>query len=153
MQVLAEFLQVLKWVQNSSEWGLPEFSSTEHTYIVKTGYEPIVKMRMDIWSSVSTLRVLCFLLFRWWRKPRLWWRMLRRRWIAWERKGRQTGMCLIWSPSTYSLGKENLVKRTGDSVLLSWSSLVGLLFVSCLIWYVFTKLESKSVNWKWQWNN
>ena len=93
--------------------------------------------------GLQWLMCLRFLLrCRWWRKPRPWWRVPRRRWIAWGGKGKQTGMCLIWSPSTYSLARGKLVRRTGDSVLI-WSSLARLLFVSWFDMIPFHKVGLK----------
>lgn len=79
-------------------------------------------------KHTDTQQLTCVLLLsRWWRKPRLWWKMLRRRWTAWERKEKQTDMCLIWSPSTYSPERGKPEKRTGGRVLCSWDGLARLL--------------------------
>lgn len=79
-------------------------------------------------KHTDTQQLTCVLLLsRWWRKPRLWWKMLRRKWTAWERKEKQTDMCLIWSPSTYSPERGKPGKRTGGRVLCSWDGLARLL--------------------------
>lgn len=46
-------------------------------------------------------------------------------------------MYLIWSLSIYFLERGKLVKRIGDSVFVSWNSLVRLLFVFCfgMVWF------------------
>lgn len=74
--------------------------------------------------------------------------MLRRRWIAWGRKGRQTDMCLTWNRSTCSQERGKLVKRTGDSVLRRWNTLTRL-----FPGLVSQSWESWSVNWTEQWSN
>lgn len=56
----------------------------------------------------------CCCLYRWWRRPKPWWRKLRGKWIDWARKARPTDTCLTLNLNICFLERGNLAQHKED---------------------------------------